>query len=180
MLDTVIKQARQTDWSQLPLEDLIRKRADIDNLAERHKALSEKIEGKRREWGEKQQAEIAKLRAQSLETISKRVPGWNEATAKSIREHALSEGYTETELNSILDPRHVLTLWKAQQYDQTRKNAAPAVSQAKAAKVSSANPMPAHVKDTLNFRKAVARTEGKPTERKALVEQRIQNLFRKR
>jgi hypothetical protein len=182
MLDAVLKQARATDMSQLSLEDLIRKRADIENLTERRSQLNEMIEGKRKEWGEKQQQEIAKLRAQSLETISKRIPGWTDATAKAIREHALSEGYSETELNSILDPRHVTTLWKAQQFDLLKSRATSAVTTAKNPKTTPSNPMPPRVREDLNFRKVAQKANtdkayAKSSEFASALESRIARKF---
>lgn len=168
------------DWAAMTTEQKLERSLQIQQWERSKQQLEKTLGDKRKEWGEKQNAEIAKLRASSIEAISKRIPGFSDATAKAIREHAISEGYTETELNSILDPRHVTTLWKAQQYDLLKSKATPVTQSAKAVKTSAANPMPSEVKDKLNFRKAIARTEGKPSERKAAVEARVMDIFRKR
>lgn len=168
------------DWSSMTTEQKLERSLQIQQWERSKAQLEQSLEGKRREWGEKQNAELAKLRTASMEAIGKRIPGFSKETAKAIREHAISEGYTETELNSILDPRHVTTLWKAQQFDLLKAKATPVTQNAKVVKTSAANPMPQETKDRLNFRKAIARTEGRPTERKAIVEQRVQDIFRKR
>jgi hypothetical protein len=177
MLEAVIKQAQSTDWSALGTDDLIRRRLDLDNLRQRKADIEQALEGKRREWGEKQQAEITKLRAQSLEAISKRIPNWSDATAKAIREHALREGYTETELNSILDPRHVTTMWKAQQYDALKAKATPAPTTAKTVKTTPTNPMPQRVKEHLAFRKTLQKAPPGSPERKRAIEARAASIF---
>ena len=60
------------------------------------------------------------LKTKALDAVTKRIPGWNDAMWTSIREHTKADGYTEAELASIFDPRHQITLWKAQQYDLNR------------------------------------------------------------
>jgi len=177
MLDEVIKQAQAQDVSGFDLDKLIRHRMDLDSLKDRRNALNQSIEDKRKDWGNRQAQEIAKLRAQSLDIITKKIPGWSEATAKEIRQHALSEGYTEEELNSILDPRHAVTLWKAQQYDQLKSSAKPTVQNAKAVKTTPSNPMPQQVKDKLAFRKQVSKLQPGSPEHQALVRDRIARIF---
>ena len=177
MLEEIIRQQQSTDVSGYDLDKLIRHRMDLDSLKERRETLRGSIESKRQEWGTKQQQELGKLRAQSLETIKKRVPGWSEATAKDIREHALSEGYTEEELNSILDPRHAVTLWKAQQFDKLKASAQQSVATAKTVKTTPSNPMPQAIKDKLAFRKEVAKHARGSAPEQALVKDRIAKIF---
>lgn len=180
MLDYMIAQRSQQNWAQMSTDEILRARLELDQLRDQKGGLEKQIGEKQQQFQAQQQQELAKLQAQSLDVVKKHVPGWNEQVAKDVREHALSQGYTEAELSAIYDPRHAVTLWKAAQYDKARSNAQPAVAQAKAAKVSSTNPMPQHVKNQLNFRKAVAKTEGNPQARKQVVEARIADIFAKR
>jgi hypothetical protein len=177
MLDEIIKQAQTQDVTGFDIDRLIRHRMDLDALKERRTALQQSIDAKRQEWGSKQAQEIAKLRAQSLETIQKRIPGWNEATAKEIRSHALSEGYTEEELNSILDPRHVQTLWKAQQFDKLKASAQKTVATAKTVKTTPSNPMPQHVKEKLAYRKDLQKVQRGSQQHQRLVQDRVAKIF---
>lgn len=169
------------DWSKMSTDEALRHKLTLDGWRDQKVALEKSIAEKRQEWDKKQNDEYVKLVNDSLGIVAKRIPGWGPQLAKAVTEHALSEGYTDHELRRAnTDPRLAITLWKAQQYDQARKSAQPAVAAAKAAKVGPSNPMPANVKSKLNFQKAVARTEGKPQERKAAVEARVQEIFGKR
>lgn len=178
-LDWALQQP--VDWSKMSTEDALRYKLQLDGWRDQKVALEKSIGEKRQDWERKQHDAYTKLVNESLSVVAKRIPGWNPALAKAVTEHALSEGYTDHELRRAnTDPRLAITLWKAAQYDKARQSAQPAVAQAKAAKVSSSNPMPSDVKNKLNFRKAVARTEGKPIERKAAVEARVMEIFGKR
>lgn len=177
MIDAVIKQMQGTDVSGMDLDKLIRHRMDLDNLKERRGAVQQTIDAKRQEYGNKQAQELAKLRTESLETIKKQIPGWTEATAKEIRSHALSEGYSEVELDSILDPRHAITLWKAQQFDKLKATAQKTVETAKTVKTTPSNPMPQQVKDKLAFRKEVTKHAPGSQSQQRLVKDRIAKIF---
>jgi hypothetical protein len=178
-LDWALQQP--VDWNAMSTEDALRYKLRLDGWRDQKTALEKSIGEKRQDWERKQHEAYTKHVNDSLAVVAKRIPGWSPAVAKSVTEHALSEGYTDHELRRAnTDPRLAITLWKAAQYDKARQSAQPAVAQAKAAKVSSSNPMPSDVKNKLNFRKAIARTEGKPTERKATVEARVMEIFGKR
>ncbi len=178
-LDWALQQP--VDWKSMSTDDALRYKLQLDGWRDQKTALEKSIGEKRKDWEGKQHEAYSKLVNDSLAVVAKRIPGWSPAVAKTVTDHALSEGYTDHELRRAnTDPRLAITLWKAAQYDKARQSAQPAVAQAKAAKVSSSTPMPADVRTKLNFRKAVARTEGKPTERKAAVEARVMEIFGKR
>jgi len=169
------------DWKSMSTDDALRYKLQLDGWREQKAALEKSIGEKRQDWEKKQQDAYTKMVNDSLSVVAKRISGWNPAMAKAVTEHALAEGYTDHELRRAnTDPRLMISLWKAAQYDKARQSAQPAVAQAKAAKVSSSNPMPANVKSRLNFQKTIARTEGKPVERKAAVEARVMEIFGKR
>lgn len=175
MIDWAVSQ--KIDWSAMSTDEAFRKKLELDSLKDEKARLEKQIEGKRGDWANKQAQEIAKLRAQSLDTIKKRIPGWTDSTAKEIREFGLSEGMTEEELNSILDPRHVSILWKAQQYEKLKAKATPVAAAAKNVKTTPTNPMPQHVKDKLAFRKEVGKHATGSHQQQQLVKDRIAKIF---
>jgi hypothetical protein len=174
-LDWALQQP--VDWNSMTTDEAFRRKLQLDQWKDERGRIERTLGEKRQQFGQKVQAEFAKLRQQSIEAISKRIPGWNDTTAKTIREHALQEGYTETELNSIIDPRHVSTLWKAQQYDLLKAKATPAATAARSVKTTPTNPMPQHVKEKLNYRKSIQRTAPNSPERKQAVEARVASIF---
>ena len=148
----------------------------LDELKDQRQQLLQQIESKQKEWTDKQRTEFEKFRSQSLEILRHKVPTWNEETAKAVKSHALSEGYSDAEISAIADPRHALTLWKAYQYDQLQSKAQATVSQARIAKPTPTNPMPQHVKEKLNYRKAL-KSAATPEERQRIAKQRIGSIF---
>src|SRR5688572_5444647 len=167
--DAVLKQP--IDWSSLTTDEAFRKKLQLDQWKDEREAIAKTLQVKHQQFEKKTSDAIKELRSKALETISKRIPNWNETTAKAIREHAISDGYTEAELNTIIDPRHTLTLWKAQQFDQLRAKASKTVVDAKAVKTTPSNPMTPQTKNYLNFRKALQKTAPNSPERRRTVEQ---------
>ncbi len=171
--DAVLKQP--VDWSSLDTNEAFRRKLQIDQWKDEREAILKSVQAKHQEFTQKQEAAFRDFKAKAVETISKRIPNWSEATQKAIREHAIADGYTESELNSVSDPRMTLTLWKASQYDQLKAKAQPAVNAVKTVKTTPSNPMPQHVKDKLNFRKQIAKAQ--PNEKRKLVEARAAQIF---
>jgi hypothetical protein len=169
----VLKQP--VDWSNMTTDEAFRKKLQLDQWKDEREAIAKGLADKRQEFEKKVQESLTELKKKALDTVSKKIPNWSEAEAKAIREHAISEGYTEAELNSIVDPRHTLTLWKAKQFDQLKAKATKTVTDVKTVKTTSSNPMPQHVKEKLNFRKAIAKAQ--PHEKRKLVEARAAQIF---
>lgn len=177
MLESLIKQASTLDWASMPTEELMRKRMELDSLKDQRDTLAETIQGKQQEWGAKQVQALNDLRAKGVETIKKAVPNWTEDTAKQVREWALGNGFTDSEVSNIFDPRHAIALYKAMQFDQLKAKAQPAVASAKNVKPGAVNPMSARTKADFAFRKAVQATKDDPQAQKHVVEDRIAKIF---
>lgn len=180
MLDYLISERSKANWAQMSTDELVRARMELDQLKESKSGLEAEIGKKQQTHFTQLQEQVKAAQTKAQELLKQRIPQWSEAAAKEVRDWALSNGFSNEEVASIHDPRHAEVLWKASQYDKARKSAQPAVAAAKAAKVGSSNPMPQDVREKLNFRKAVAKTEGKPQERKAAVQARVMDIFRKK
>jgi hypothetical protein len=176
--DSVLQQP--IDWSSMSTDEAFRKKLQIDQWKDEREAIAKTLQGKHQQFEKKTQDALKELKAKATDTISKKIPNWSEATHKAIRDHALADGYTEAELNSIIDPRHTLTLWKAQQFDQLKAKATKAVTDVRTVKASSSNPMPQHVKEKLAFNKQIKATAENSSQRKQVVEDRVASLFTKR
>lgn len=175
--DAVLKQP--IDWSSMSTDEAFRKKLQMDQWKDEREAIARSLHGKHQQWEQKTKQALDELNSKADAEVSKRVPNWNADTWKSIREHAKADGYTDVELGEIRDPRHKLTLWKAHQFDQLKAKATRTVVEAKGVKAGPSNPMPQHVKDNLNFRKQLAKTDGNPLQRKQVVENRVAGLFKR-
>lgn len=173
-----LAQYDNVNWRSLQAEDRSLHLAEMQTLERTQAKLKRDIDGKRHEHEQKFSEQLQRLQAAAAKVLKQRIPSWSPATAKEVSEWALTNGFTQEEVSSIYDPRHAEVLWKAAQYDKARKGAQPAVQQAKAAKPSSSNPMPQHVKDKLAFRKELAKTQHGTAERRKLIENRAANIFK--
>jgi hypothetical protein len=173
--DQVLSQPMDPNQSE---QELLRGMLQRNQWKDDRDTLARTINAKHQEYMRNHEKAVSDFKSKAAETVAKRVPGWNDAMWRSIQEHAKSDGYTDVELGAIADPRHQITLWKAHQYDQMKAKAAPAVAAVKAVKTTPSNPMPQHVKDKLNFNKALKQA---PTsyDKNKVVEQRLGALFKK-
>jgi hypothetical protein len=178
--EAVLSQSGTLNWSQMTTDEAMRQKIQLDQWKEQRDQIARDLQVKYQQFGEKRNQAIEGLKAKAQEVAAQRIPNWSEATQKAVKDHALTEGYTESELNQAgLDPRHWVTLWKAQQFDLLKSKATKTVTDVKSVKATSSNPMPQQVKDKLAFNKAY-KAATNPIEQKHLVEKRIGAMFAKR
>jgi hypothetical protein len=82
---------------------------------QRTEAVSQ-FEAKRQDALNKQQQMIADQVAKGKEQLAKEIPNWSPQTTQEIIEASKDYGFTDSELNGIVDPRHVRVLHDAMQW----------------------------------------------------------------
>lgn len=179
-LDMQIQQYKGLDWATMSVEDITRFKLQLDNLKDQRAELDTQIRGKYGEFQQQQQKSLQELIEKGKEALKKSIPNWSDQTAREVAEYGRSLGFSADEMASVIDPRQVQVLYKAQQYDKLMSNKAQAAKQAQSAppivKPGSSNPMPAHVKAKLNAQKAI-KTAKSPQERSRAVDARIGQIF---
>lgn len=173
--DQVLSQP--VDWASLTTDQKIERMAQDAQWRKEREALANTLREKHQQWAQKTDTALKELSSKADETVRQRVPNWNADTWKAVSDHAKADGYSDVELNSINDPRHKLTLWKAQQFDALKAKATKTVVDAKTVKTTPSNPMPQHVKDKLAFRKEVAKHKPGSQGQQQAVEARIAKIF---
>lgn len=146
-------------------------------LDKQRDGIADAIQVKRHEFQSAQKQALEKLQAQAMESVRKNIPGWSPELAQEITRHALSDGYTQAELNSIVDPRHVKTLWKARQFDALQAKAKVTPTPPKVVKPGASNPMPQAVKDKLGFQKQM-KSATSSSQKARLIEERLARSFK--
>lgn len=176
--DDVLKDARNLDWANMPSDELMRRRAQLDQWKGQRDEIAQQLQVKYQQWSGEQQKAIEGLRSKASELAAQFIPNWSDNTKKAVRDHAISDGYTETELSTAeLDPRHWKTLWKAQQFDLLKSKASKTVADVKQVKTTPSNPMPKEVKEKLAYRKEIQKHKPGSREQQQLVQQRIGKIF---
>jgi hypothetical protein len=114
------------DWESLKANDPI----EFVTKREEFREAQEKIQHLQREQQETQQRQAQESQKQHQEILKQehaalieQIPEWSEpkkqkALAKELRSYASSVGFSDEELNSLIDHRSIMVLLKASKYDQ--------------------------------------------------------------
>lgn len=117
ILDAQLAQFKNVDWSQMQTEDLLRTRAQFDQLRDARAEIAKGIDAKRGQFEQR----INEARSQALQAgakyIEQNIKGFDQNTQRALMDYGLSIGYQAPELANIVDPRNVVTMWKAMQWD---------------------------------------------------------------
>ena len=139
----------------LSATDIERIRLAIDDARQQKDEIAQSLQNRQTEFQQAREQSVQELLNKGTEILQQRIPGWGESHQNELREYGLSLGFTEQDLNSIVDPRQAEVLWKAKQYDALQQGKGAAIKKAQAApiKPKSRNPMPKETGDKLNLRK---------------------------
>ena len=165
-----------TNVRDLTSQDVTQVQLEIRNM---EKLITEKegdVSRKQQEFQQAQEQALSELLNKSTEVLRSSIPTWGDSHESTLQEYGLSQGFTEQEIRSVVDPRQKLMLWKASQYDKLQDGKAAAVKKAQnvpSIKAKSRNPMPKDVQDDLNFRKKMKSGNLTPAEKKKAAEQRF-------
>ena len=121
---SIAKQFENTDWERLKMED----REEYLTKRDEYREVQDKIRDLQSKQGqayEQQNREMQSQHQQLLQAEHQKMvqilPEWGEpetqrAIAKSVGEFALSRGYTQEELNQLVDHRSILVLMEAKAF----------------------------------------------------------------
>lgn len=161
-------------WPTLSTDE----KQEVYLLDHQMKTLREGIDGKRAQFSQEQQRIANDLKAKAKDVVRKSIPNFNDQVAQEIAEHAVNEGYTKQEIDSIWDPRHAKTLWKAMQFDKLQKSATKVPAKAPViVKPGASNPMPTQVKNDLSMRKA-QKAATTSSDKAKVIQARLEASFR--
>ena len=136
--------------------DIEKLRFHMDELRQQQGKLQQDLQNKHMGHQQAQEQFHAELLKRGTEVLNQRIPGWGADLMKQVGEYALSRGYTEQEVNALVDPRTVEALYKAAMYDSLKADAKPVrqkLENAPAIKTKARNPMPKETRRKLDTRK---------------------------
>ena len=163
--------ATSMDAQQIALAQL-----EIKNRESETSELQNSLASKYQDFQQAQEQSHQELLNKGTEVLRKHIPNWGEKEQAQVREFAKSSGFTDAEMNSVTDPRQVLALWKASQYDALKAGSAPAVKQVKEApaiKPKARNPMPDDVRQKLDLKNKLKSKKTSARDKQRLVAQDI-------
>lgn len=178
-LQQQIAEYSRVDMSQLQTEQLLKLKMHLDTLKEHERNLVGTITQKAQEFQGKVQKSLAELQQQGEQTLRKSIPKWGPETARELSEYGVTQGYQQHELAQLYDPRHVQTLWKAQQWDKLQASKPSIEQRANAAspvvKPGASNPEMNKRMEKVRFAKQM-QTAKTPSQRNGLILSRLEKL----
>lgn len=117
-IDGQLSQFNNINWSTLDTDAMVRTKHQLDMLKEARNQVASVIQRKHADFTAKRQQAIEQMSRAGQNLLQQKISGFNQEAAKNLSEYMAKEGYTEPEITSILDPRHLALAWKAMQYDQ--------------------------------------------------------------
>jgi len=119
-LDQQLSEFQDVNWEQLSDSDFVtaqKKFFTFNQLQQQRSNLVSQFESKRQEALNKQQQMVADKVAKGREVLAKEIPNWSQETTQEIIAIGREDyGFTDAELNAIIDPRHVRVLHDAMQW----------------------------------------------------------------
>jgi hypothetical protein len=134
LLDAQIAQYQSVNWGAI--EDtgqLIKLREQLNQLKDQRATVAEAIKAKRSGFDEKIKSFTQEAQTAGLKYIQQHIKGYDEKLQSSLNDYGIREGYSKDELSRIIDPRIVVTLWKASQWDALQSSKAGVLNKAQQA-----------------------------------------------
>lgn len=118
-LDQQLNQYANVNWQQLSDSDFVEAQKlffTYNQLQQERSQLVSQFEAKKQEVVSKQTQLMAEKIAKGKEILAKEIPNWSPETNQALLSTGKDYGFTDAELNAIVDPRHVKVLHDAMQW----------------------------------------------------------------
>jgi hypothetical protein len=118
-LDQQLAQYANVDWKKMSDSDFVEAQKlffDYNQLQQDRSNAVSQFEAKKQNLVSQQQQLVAQQVAKGKEQLSKEIENWSPETIRGIVETGKEYGFTEAELNSIVDTRQVRALHDAMQW----------------------------------------------------------------
>jgi hypothetical protein len=93
-------------------------------LQNQRQAVAQKLEAKKSEFTQRQQAEMARLHSEGQRVLQEKIPEWGAAKQQALAKHSQEAyGFKSEELANVMDPRVVLMMNDAMLYRQSLEKA---------------------------------------------------------
>lgn len=129
-LDSQISAYKSLDWSQLSSEDMMRYRGALDQLKDKREDAQKQLHQKYQSFEAAKQKTRNELMKHSESYLEKQIAGWGGDVAKELSSYAKNSGFTDAELDAFDNPKLIVQLWKAQQWDKLQAQTSSAKSKA--------------------------------------------------
>ena len=124
-LDKQLNQYANVNWNQLSDNDFVEAQKlffTYNQLQQERSQLVSQFEVKKQQVVQKQTQLMAEKIAKGKEILAKEIPNWSPETNQALLSTGKDYGFSDAELNAIVDPRHVKVLHDAMQWRKLQQN----------------------------------------------------------
>ena len=124
-LDQQLNQYANVNWQQLSDNDFVEAQKlffSYNQLQQERSQLVSQFEAKKQQVVQKQTQLMSEKIAKGKEILAKEIPNWSPETNQALLSTGKDYGFSDAELNSIVDPRHVKVLHDAMQWRKLQQN----------------------------------------------------------
>lgn len=126
--DKQLQGYQQVDWNALYDSDpaeFVRLKEAYRELKDSRTEMTQTLTMKQQQQIAEQQSRLQQATEEGNAVLTKEIPGWNPTKGKEIKDYAVTTlRFKPEELNAVTDPRVVIALWKAQQFDKLKSGKA--------------------------------------------------------
>ena len=135
-VDKQLAQFNDVNWQELSDNDFVEAQKlffTFNQLQQKRSTLATELEAKAQQVQQTQAKRMQEQIERGKEILAKEIPNWSRETTQELITIGKDYGFTDDELGTIIDPRHVKVLHDAMQWRKLQKNsvAKNKVSQAK-------------------------------------------------
>ena len=124
-LDQQLNQYANVNWNQLSDNDFVEAQKlffTYNQLQQERSQLVSQFEAKKQQVVQQQTQLMAEKIAKGKEVLAKEIPNWSPETNQALLSTGKDYGFSDVELNAIVDPRHVKVLHDAMQWRKLQQN----------------------------------------------------------
>ena len=124
-LDQKLAAYQNVNWQQLSDNDFVEAQKlffTYNQLQQDRNQLVSQFEAKKQEVVTKQTQLLSEKIAKGKEVLAKEIPNWSPETNQALLSTGKDYGFSDAELNAIVDPRHVKVLHDAMQWRKLQQN----------------------------------------------------------
>jgi hypothetical protein len=124
-LDQQLTQYGNVNWQELSDNDFVEAQKHFftyNQLQQERSQLVSQFEAKKQQIASHQAQLMSERVAKGKEVLAKEIPGWSQETTQKLVSVGKEYGFSDAELNSIVDPRHVKVLHDAMQWRKLQQN----------------------------------------------------------
>lgn len=124
-LDQKLAAYQNVNWQQLSDNDFVEAQKlffTYNQLQQDRNQLVSQFEAKKHEVVTRQSQLLSEKIAKGKEVLAKEIPNWSPETNQALLSTGKDYGFSDAELNSIVDPRHVKVLHDAMQWRKLQQN----------------------------------------------------------